>query len=346
MKLKTILFILLVVCFTTIQAQVEKPMPTEAQWQAYFKAKQTSIQKKLFKSIQEGKIKGYKNDSFVTTYLLEDLKMRGSTERVVNINGKDTVVYDPMQADALQDFWFCKQISTSPFNEVESNKWMGIAMTFQPIFGGVKARPNPFCWLLVSDLKLVLNKEEYEWLMLVYYYAKNDNTLLFRSSEWGDAYWELNHVKNLNNFYMADSVLCQKMGQSFASNSFYIEDYWFYSYAKSIAEVFDFQQNKMISYYDFEVKYKEKLTVFMQTDINNPEIGKDTIIYNPRVLSQIKSITIDKVSKKLKAFVFEITDWEQGGKILRFSLDADIIRKQETLPTLFWFFEDYYQWNH
>jgi len=345
MKFKTLLFLLLALSFATTQAQVEKTIPTEAEWQSYFKAKQAGIQKKLFKLVKEGKIKGYKNDSFASTYKIEDLKMRGSTERVITLNGKDTVVYDPMQADALQDFWFCKQISTSPFNEVENNKWMAIAMTFQPIFGGVKARPNPFCWLLVSDLKLVLSKEEYEWLLLVFYYAKNDNTLLFRDREWGDAYWELNHVKNLNNFYMADTTVYQKMGQSFTSNSFYFEDYWFYSSNKSIAEVFDFQQNKMISYYDFEVKYKEKLTVFMQTDINNPEIGKDTIIYNPRVLSQIKSITIDKVSKKLKAFVFEITDWEQGGKILRFSVDADLIRKQETLPTLFWFFEDYYQWR-
>jgi hypothetical protein len=345
MKLKTILFLLLVVCFTTTQAQVEKPMPTEAQWQAYFKAKQTSIQKKLFKSIQEGKIKGYKNDSFVTTYPLEDLKMRGSTERVVTLNGKDTVVYDPMQADALQDFWFCKQISSSPFNEIESNKLMAVAMTFQPIFARAKSRPQPYCWISETELKWVLSKDEYEWLLLVFYYAKNDNTLLFRDSEWGDAYWEVNHVKLLNNFYCADSTLFQKLSQSFASNSFYFEDYWYYEGYNEVASVYDHQQKKAISYADFETTYKEKLTVYIQTDANNPELGKDTVIYNPRVLFPVSNIIIDKANNRIKTFNFEKKDEGKGGKVLKFSVDADLIRKRETLPTLFWFFEDYYQWR-
>lgn len=345
MKLKTILILLLVICFTTTQAQVEKPLPTQVQWQAYFKANQSSIQKKLFKLIQEGKIKGYKNDSFVTTYKLEDLKMRGSSQRLMTLNGRDSVVYDPMQADALQDFWFCKQISSSPFDEVESNQLIAVAMTFQPIFGGFKARPNPYCWLLMSDLKVVLSKAEYEWLLLVYYYVKNDNTLMFRDSEWGDAFWEVNHVKLLNNFSRADSVLFQKISESFAANSFYFEDYWYYEGYKGGASVYDHQQKKIISYADFQTTYKEKVTVFIQTDENNPAIGKDTVIYNPPVLFPIVSLVFDKATNKIKTFNFEKKDEEKGGKILKFSVDADLVRQRETLPTLFWFFEDYYQWS-
>lgn len=344
MKFKHLLFSVLTFSFVDSYGQVEKQIPTEAEWQSYFYAKQNSIQKKLYLLVREGKLKGYKNDSLKSTYSLEDVRMRGSTERLVNKNGKDTVVYDAMQADALMDFWFCKQITSSPFNEVETNKFTAVVLTFQPVFGGFKARVNPYCWLLLSDLKLVLDKADYDWLLLVFYYSKNDNKLLFRSSEWGDAYWELNHVKGLNNITNADSILFQKMGQSFASNSFYIDDYWYHSETNA-PYIYDHQQKKKISHTDFEITYKEKLTVFIQTDINNPEIGIDSVIYNPRVLNHVTSLTIDKASKQIKAFNFEIRETDKDNKILKFSMDADIIRKSETLTTLFWFFEDYYRWR-
>lgn len=345
MKFKTILFLLLAFRFANTQAQVEKPMPTEAQWQSYFYAKEASIKKKLYQLVLDGKMKAYKNDSLLTGYSLEDIRKRGSTEKIINYKGKDSVIYEPMKPTDLKEFWFCKQISTSPFNEVENNKFIAVVLTFQPTFGGFKARTNPLCWLLISDVKTVLSKEDYEWLLLVFYYVKNDNTILFRDSEWGDAFWEVNHVKMLNNISNADSVLYKKMSQSFVGSSFYCEAFWYDERNKTIADIYDFQQKKTISYDDFQLKYKEKLTVFLQTDLNDPEKGKDTVIYNPRVLNHISSLTIDKTNNKIKTFNFEITDLDQGGKNLKFSMDADIIRKTETLPTLFWFFEDYYKWR-
>ncbi len=345
MKFKTILLFLLVVRFVNTHAQVEKPMPTEAQWQSYFYAKEASIKKKLYQLVLEGKVMAYKNDSLLTTYSLEDIRKRGSTEKIFNIKGKDTAIYEPMKPTDLKEFWFCKQMSTSPFNEVENNKFIAVVLTFQPTFGGFKANINPLCWLLVSEVKTVLSKEDYEWLLLVFYYVKNDNTLLYRNSDRGDAYWEVNHVKMLNNISNADSTLYKKMGQSFANSSFYCDAFWYDERNKTIADIYDFQQKKTISHYDFEVKYKEKLTVFVPTDIFDATKGKDTVIYNPRVLNHITSLTIDKATNKIKTFNFEITDLDQGGRILKFSMDADIFRKSETLPTLFWFFEDYYQWS-
>ncbi|MDI1234950.1 MAG: hypothetical protein PSX81_11750 [bacterium] len=345
MKSKHLLILLFVFCYGNIQAQIEKSLPTEAEWQSYFYAKQSSIQTKLYQLVLDGKVKAYKNDSLITPYRLEDIKKRGSIEKIITYKGKDSVIYEAMKPSDMKEFWFCKQISTSPFNEVESNKLVAIVLTFQPTFGGFKARTNPLCWLLVSDLKTVLSKEDYEWLLLVFYYVKNDNKLLFRDSEWGDAYWEANHVKLLNNISNADSVLYQKMGQSFGISSFYFESYWYDERHVTIANIYDFQQKKTITYNDFQTKYQEQLSVFMQTDVNDLTIGKDTIIYNPRVLEKISNLIVDKASHKIKTFNFEIKDSENANKILKFSMDAEFIRKTGMLPTLFWFFEDYYKWS-
>ena len=346
MKLKTILFLLLVVCFTTTQAQVEKPIPTEAQWQAYFYAKEASIKKKLYQLVLDGKIKAYKNDSFVSTYGLDYLKLRGSTEKTVNLKGKDTIINVPLKFEALNEFWFCKEISSSPFEETESNHFVALAITFQPSYGGFTTRNQPFCWMTINDLKVVLSKEDYQWLQLLFFYSKNDNTILFRSDDWDDNYWELNHVKLFKNITHSDSLLFQKLSRSLNLSSFYFESFWWEDKNANDANIYDQQQKKNISYFDFQLKYQEKLTVFLQTDVNNPAIGKDTVISSSRFLENVTSITFDKVSNRIKTFNFELKEAMNSPKILRFSVDADIIRKTETLPTLFWFFEDFYQWTH
>ena len=346
MKLKTILFLLLVICFTTAQAQVEKPIPSEAQWQAYFKAKESSLKKKLFQMVLEGKIKAYKNDSFVSTYSLEYLKRRGSKETIVNLKDKDTIINVPFKPEALNEFWFCKEISSSPFEETENNRFVAVAITFQPSFGGFMTRNQPFCWITVNDLKMLLSKEEYQWLQLLFFYSKNDNTILFRSDDWDDNYWELNHVKLFKNITHSDSLLFQKLSRSLNLSSFYFEAFWWEDKNATDANIYDEQQKKNISYFDFQLKYQEKLKVFLPTNENNPAIGKDTIISSVKFLERVTSITFDKTSNRITTFNFELKEAMNSSKIIKFTVDADLIRKRETLPTLFWFFEDYYQWAH
>ncbi|MES2617365.1 MAG: hypothetical protein V4613_05775 [Bacteroidota bacterium] len=344
MKFKLIAFLLLCICAHESIAQKQFAPPTEKDWNNYFFSKEKAIRTKLFNLALEGKITAYKNDSLAGKYSIEDLKSRGNFEIVMN----EQVGNVSMNADKLEHIWFIKTITTSPFESTESNVLKCIAITFSPIFGSIKANQSPFCLFAPQDVKKMLTPEEYNWLMLIYHYTKNDNTLVYRDLDDYDVFWEINHVKNSYVANKADSSLYKKLGISLLSSNFYMEE----ALGRDIfhgdtmpALIYDLQTKQYIDLYKFETSYSDETVVFLATDLNDPTVGYDTMIANPFQFRHINSFTVNASTYKITSFNYEFVTSNPPKKTYRFTIATEPIRNLNTLPAVFWFFEDYFRWK-
>ncbi len=348
MKIKLLLFLCYLFTSHIICAQIIKPMPAKEEWHSYFYSRKANIQEKLYKLALDGKISAYKTDSLLSVYDVIDLKIRGQKEIIIptpDDRGFDTVYNIPFNKD-FKDIWFYKTISTSPFEETETNTLRAICFTFCPEVAGIITPPRAFCWFSVADLKLVLNKNEYEWIKLVYYYARHDNNILFRNLEYdGDVYWDLNLMSPSRDWLYADSLLYKKISHSLNSCSFNLENYLLdtTSGQQNSKVIYDHQRNRFISYKQFRLDYYIDYTIELTP--SERLWGFDSVARISNVLSTINALDINTQNGLITRFNMEIVESNKSNKVIKFSIDADRIRKQNILPTHFWFFEDYFRWK-
>lgn len=381
MRLSFVLSLITFFCFFKIQAQVQEPLPTEEEWQNYFHHKKASLQTKLYLLAVAGKIKAYKNDSLTSFFEPSLFLKRGSTEigheidsnyfidektkSIIHKNNeaitkrreqrfklkKETITVQPFDYNwGLKEFWFTKRIKTSPFDTFENSYMDAMALTFTPTYMGYAGRIQPLCWFSIIDLKHVLLKDEFEWIQLMFYYTKNDNTLVWRRFDQhnDDIYQEINNTQSAYVIYACDSMMFVKISNTIYHSSFYINRFLRddTTNKSNMPIIFDHQKNEQITYSQFQKNYYDELLIILPLDPKKPNLNREAIYESHWELNLPREIEFDTINFKLKSFIFEFRKFQPKDQLFKFSIDADIIRKTETRKTLFWFFEDYYKWSH
>lgn len=351
MKLKLLLISIFIL--NVAIAQVNKPLPTKQQWETYFFEKKAAIQTKLYNLALQGKIKAYYNDSLAGYYSIEDLKKKGRKEVVValldNESGYlyDSVYFEPFNPKDILSIWYLKKLEYNQSTQIETNQLKCLSLGYKLKIGGIEIMEIPLFWLSISDLKSNLSKDEFDWLMLMYYYVKNDNTIRFIENNDDTAYdrfWEINQNTNNILIHKTDSLFFKKLSTSLYLSHFYIHDFCYYSSFRYLHTpyIFDLQQKKMINLIQFEEKYNLELIIPIQD--NNGDYLKDSMIKTPHVIDKIESVEWNVKSQKIENLLFYIPNGIEKSSF-KFSIPIYIMKNENMLPKNFWFFEDYYRFK-
>ncbi len=345
------IFILIALCFiSTAKAQVNKALPTKQQWETYFFEKKAAIQTKLYNLALQGKLKGYYNDSLASYFSIEDLKKRGGKENIVNIADRtypgeyiDSVVFEPLNPKDISSFWFEKTIDYDQNLQKETNELKAITLNFSPTIMGMQLKEMPLFFLSISDLKIHLSKDEYDWLMLVYFYIKRDNTIRFienNDDTTYDRFWNIKLFPNIT--HTTDSLFFKKLSTSLFLSHFYINNFFYYDIPNYTRKpfIYDNQLKKLIDLNQFDEKYYNLISVPILD--NNGDYFKDTLIRERYNNEKINSVEWNLKSQKIENIIFFITNGIEKSS-LKFSIPITVLKNENMLPKNFWFFEDYYR---
>lgn len=351
--IKKILLLLLLIHFLESKAQQTIATPTNKDWETYLLKRIDGIQQQLYKLALELKIKAYKNDSLTSFYTLKDLKLRGSIEFIEFFPldakdpylAKDTVFKLPFNPKDLKGLCFVSQYLSSPFETEEKSNLKAIGILFQPTFSGMLFNKMPFALFNPTDVQNVLHAQDFEFLKLYYYFCKHGEGKQKHYENYnqiqGDHFYELSYLKTQNN--IGDS-LQNKLIYSMLSDNDFFKEIWDNNSNKIL---FDEQEKTKLSFNDFEVNYFQTSVVFLNTDPDDPTIGKDTVVSYPVMLVMPQQIVFNK-DNSLNQLKFTFKKEEIKGLKTQKNLNeySFTISKKDLIdsgfqPAMIWFYEDY-----
>jgi hypothetical protein len=344
MKIK-LLILLISLPMLQLQAQKTIPIPSTKAFEDYLYTRQHDMEAKLYKAGLEGRIKAYKTDSLLSVFSHDELKQRGQMESFIqNEEGIVSTLINPFSPADLKGLMFLEQLGNNPFDVSEKTALKGIGLLFQPSFGGFLANKQPIFWISTPDLKLSLDKEEMNFLSLLYFYSRHGN---YHFDYWWTPEAEYDPYSDLNIFGRSaispDSSFYKRICAMLVYSQFNTHDKIYFPDAGKRKIIFDEQQHKYIDLPDFEATYREKVTVFISTDIDDPSKGKDSVIYIPFKLEQVSAISFDNASKKISKYHFYLHG--DNKTELKFYLDAAVNNQLMSTKPILWFYEDYIRWN-
>jgi hypothetical protein len=337
----TCLIFLLCLSFIPAKAQTRIAIPSEKEFEHYFYARQQGITTKLYNLALQGRIKAYKTDSLASFYSQLELKDRGSRQVELKMQ--------TFKPEELQGIMFLKGISPIEAGVADTSRLLGLALLFEPYYGGIKGIIQPMFWVSTSDLKNMLEESEMEFLSSIYFYSRNSNSVRMyweADNPSFDAFWDLN---NSNRVHIWPDSTFYKMAVSMLKYSQFYFPVLFHDMGHRESTknplIFDEQQNKHITRTEFDNTYKRFETVFLSTDPNNPAIGKDTTFEQPFNWDFVNAISFDNKTKKLSKYHFSFRLNETDKKTLDFYINVSFNRHLAAVQPIIWFYEDYIRWK-
>ncbi len=351
--IKKILLLLLLIHFLETKAQQTIATPSSKDWETYLLKRIDGIQQQLYKLALELKIKAYKNDSLTSFYTLKDLKLRGSESIALFIQtdpkdadiGYDSIGIIPFNPKELKGLCFVSQYLSSPFETEENSNLKAIGILFQPTIGGMLFNKMPIALFNPNDVQNVLSAQDFEFLKLYYYFCKHgegkQKYYENYNKIWGDHFYALSYLKTQN--YIGDS-LQNKLIYSMLSDNDFFKEIWNNNSNKIL---FDEQEKTKLSFFEFEINYGQTTTLFLNTDPDDPTIGKDTVVSYPVMLVMPQQIIFNK-DNSLNQLKFTFKKEEiKGLKSQKLKNEYSFtISKKDLIdsgfqPAMIWFYEDY-----
>lgn len=339
------LFLLILLINTYLHGQNTLDIPASAEFSKYLYARQDDIEEKLYYLALGGKIKPFQNDSFATVYNTTDFKERGGMEKRLDM---DTMIMIRSESDRvpfapkdITGIWFSEHVGNSK-EMVTINTLKGIALTYQPVFGGVKIMPIPLCWIKTADLIKNLPHQDLEFLLQLLHYGRNSNYVGEVPEK--DVFQYLN--TSGQRIIKPDSSLYNKLVGMLTNSEFYIsEQLYFEKGPRSLAnKIFDEQLRRVITIDTFNRRYRYEVAIFIQTNPDDPTQGHDSLIYIPYQLDKVYAVSCDKQTKQLTQYHCSVyIPGIKRQEVYTFSIPIN--RNYSAAKPVIWFYEDYIRWK-
>lgn len=329
----------------TIYGQNILDIPSSPEFSNYLHARQDSIEKKLYRLALTGKIKPYRTDSFASVYGATEFKERGGMEKRMDFDHYIIIKSDssrsPFSPKNIDGIWFVENVRSGK-DLISINTFKGIALIYQPVFDGIKTSPIPLCWIRTADLLKSLPHRDLEFLLQLFYYGRNSNHV--RELPEKDVYYHLNMTGERT--IMADSPLLGKIAGMLTYSQFYVEEQLYITKGLNPIgnRIFDEQSQKTITLDTFEKHYMQEVAIFIQTNPDDPTIGRDSVLYMPIQLKTLYAVSYDHMTKQLTNYHTRI--YQPGIKrqeVSTFSIPVN--RNYLPVKSIIWFYEDYIRWR-
>ena len=331
---KTILFVLSLWTISLSAQSTEIKYPTADEFKTYLLDRSAKLQQQLYNKCREGVFSLYKTDSLKSKYDAATFKERGSTSNA------SSDVLTPLKAEDINGIMFLKSY-TSPLDAVdESNTISGLALLFQPMYGGFLAPTQPLVWLSMSELKTKLPAEDYQFLV---YLAK------FRSASNNYKFWEDDNIPYFDlfdrqfSYIEGDTISTKFMSRMLASGSEYIDmirNTQGVDAEKDVYKVMDEQNKRQISLNEIGNTYTQELIVFISTDADDPTKGYDTSFIEPQYIHNINSLVYD--AGKITMMRSELN--LPGLRVAKFTIPRSVYENYKPAKHILWYLDDYVRW--
>ncbi len=369
MRTKLIFSMLLLALSTTLCGQQKIPVPSAKEFSDYLHSRQKQIEQKIYNLALSRKIKAYKTDSLKSVYDSATFALRGTRDlmnspanegvNTIIIDGNvKLIAFNPVETKGII---FLKKVINRPDETEGTTKLAGLAVLYQPEIAGYLLRRQPMFWTDINELRRALSPEEFKFLSLIYNFCQNDITGFDILG--GDDDYNYDYFMDLNNrqtvYITPDSVFCKKLISMLTKSEFYIhfllypETTSYYNY-QAVSHglrpdekpiIYDNHQKKYINLHEFRETYKQKITLFISIDPDDPTKGYDTTYMEWRRLEKINAISFDNSSKKLQKYHFLFKKEDNDGQDLTFYIDVKQNAGIASVQPIIWFYEDYIRWK-
>lgn len=369
MKTALIFISLYLVFSAELSAQQKISVPTANEFSDYLHDRQKQIEQKIYNLALQRKIKAYKTDSFKSVYDSATFALRGTRDLLNSPDNKgvNTIIVDgnvkllafnPLETKGLI---FLKKVLSKPGETEDRSRLAGVAVLYQPEIAGFLLRRQPMFWTDIEELRKVLTADELKFLNLIYYYCQNNNSgfdiLGYTEDYTYDYFLDLNNRQSV--YITPDTALYKKLISMLTKSEFYIDlllypevSYYYNEPGGSgnarTAEkpiIYDEQQKKYIRLSEFQDRYKQKITVFISTDMDDPTKGRDSTFTEWRRFENIHAISFDNAGKQLLKYHFIFKKDGNDKQDLMFYIDVKQNAAIDAVKPIIWFYEDYIRWK-
>ncbi len=327
---KSLIIVAIIFQMTVIKSQQLVQYPKEDSLNVYIKERTNGIIRNLYDLSIGGKIPAYLRDSLNIKTPSEILKILGG---YIDSNGI-TVPFDRKNISGL---WFLRTIQSSLFQSTQVLELSAIALLFKPTYNGFIGNDFPICWIKLSDIKNVVDSNDYKFLLLLGNYASLNNQVKFHDNNWSPNQQISVEGKQ---YIKIDSSFLLKMSKMIVSGRSYFS-IWQYAGRDNKKEkpfpIFDYQLNKYIGLYETGHLYPDSVLVLYG--------NRDSMIEYARYPTYCDSIIINSNYQIIGLNTF-IRYYNSNKTIYyRFRIDASAYRNFEGGRVTLWYLEDYLRWK-
>lgn len=344
-KLMKKIFIFLVFFLLNLSAfsQDTIQFPETEQFERYFNQRAKNIIETIYTLALKNQIKAYKNDSFNSFYSPDYIPLRGACK----FPNSDSIAY--FKKEDIAGFNFIKSIKSTKRKETVQYNIEGIELLFRIIYGGQYGGRAQLITVKLSDVKELLSKSDYQFIIHLGRYASLDNQIKIRENPWA-SFQEVNF--ELHQFIDIDSAFMSKMAKMLYHGGAYYDIIRFMERdhpSNHPVMLKDIQTGKMINIEDIRLVYCDSMHVVCLAQNNIPE--HDSIVCSYIDFKLVDSIYYDKkgqvsnFSMHIQKPILNQYGWIKGYTYPRFKIGIDIYQRVDAGSLMLWYYEDYYKWR-